>query len=442
MSAITAQPAGGISGDSRAFGIGLHVFLGVFLALLLLGGVGGWAATAQLTGAVIAQGSVVVDQNLKQIQHRDGGIVAQIMVREGDRVTEGQVLFRLEDAQTRAELSIVHSQLGELMVRRARLLAERDSLPAIEFPESLVGQDEEFAAIRLGERRLFEGNAHHRESQKQQLELGITQIGEEILGLESQRASKAREIELVEAEFGRIANLANRDLVESARVFSADRDRVRLHGELGEIDAAIARAKARIGEIRLQIISIDENARTDAQRELSTVEPRMSEMMDRATAIQDRLSRTEIRAPITGTINELRVHTEGGVITPAETLATIVPSDANLRIEARLAPVSIDQVKVGHEATLRFSSFNQRTTPELEGAVVHVSPATTRDNATGELYYMALIDVPGDELAKLGASELVPGMPVEVFVSTEERTAISYFVKPFTDQLTRAFRER
>ena len=420
----------------------LHVFMGVFLAVLLLGGVGGWAATAQLTGAIIAQGSVIVDQNLKQIQHRDGGIVSEILVREGDTVEYGEVLFRLEDTQTRAELSIVNSQLEELVHRRARLLAERDSLSAIEFPETNAASDPELAAFKVGELRLFEGNFAHRESQKQQLELGITQIGEEILGLESQRSAKSREVELVEAEFERISSLARRDLVDSARVFSADRDRVRLHGELGEIDASIARAKARIGEIRLQVMAIDDNARTEAQRELSTVEPRLSEMMDRAEAISDRLSRTEIRAPISGTINELRVHTEGGVITAAETLATIVPAQASLRIEARLVPTSIDQVRTGHSATLRFSSFNQRTTPELFGSVVHVSPATTRDPATGETYYLALVDVSSEELERLGTSQLVPGMPVEVFISTEERTAMSYFVKPLTDQFMRAFRER
>lgn len=442
MSALTAQPVGATSKDGRAFGIGLHVFLGIFLALLLMGGAGGWAVTAQLTGAVIAQGSVIVDQNLKQIQHRDGGIVSEILVREGDTVRFGQVMFRLEDAQTRAELSIVESQLAEQTHRRARLLAERDGFSTIEFPASEIEADPEIEAFKLGEIRLFQGNFTHRESQKQQLELGITQIGEEILGLESQRQAKGREVELVEAEFERISSLASRALVESARVFSADRDRVRLHGELGEIDAAIARAKARIGEIRLQVMSIDENARTEAQRELSSVEPRISELVDRAGAISDRLSRTEIRAPISGTINELRVHTEGGVITAAETLATIVPQEASLRVEARLAPASIDQVKTGHSARLRFSSFNQRTTPELTGTVVHVSPATTRDTGTGETYYLALVDAAPEELERLGASQLLPGMPVEVFISTEERTAMSYFLKPFTDQLMRAFRER
>ena len=425
----------------RRFKVGTRVGLGVMLCFLLVGAVGGWAATAQLTGAVIAQGSVIVDQNLKSIQHRDGGIVSHIAVRQGDVVEAGQLLIRLEDVQTKAELSIIRSQKIELSARKARLLAERDGLGAIELPDELDLAQTETAAVVNGETRLFEGNRSNRESQKRQLELSIDQIGEEIRGLEAQRISKDDEIALLEVEHKRIKGLADRKLIESTRVYTSERDRARLMGERGEVDAAIARAKARMSEIRLQIISIDENSRTEAQRELSVVETKLSELVDREMAVEDRLARTDIRAPIAGTINELNIHTVGGVITPAEVLVTIVPADAKLKIEVRLAPVSIDQVAVGQAARLRFSAFNQRTTPELKGKVVHVSPATSRDPATGETYYLGDIEVPAVELAKLGGV-LLPGMPVEVYVSTEARTAISYFAKPLTDQFERAFRER
>lgn len=427
----------------KSFRVGSRIFTGVTLGFLLVGGVGGWAATAQLTGAVIAQGSVTVDQNLKSIQHRDGGIVSDIAVREGNSVTAGQVLIRLEDAQTKAELSIVHSQLVELAARKARLLAERDLLDKIEFPTELNAGQPETAIIVNGETRLFNGNRANRESQKKQLELGIEQIGEEIKGLEAQRTSKDDEIALLEVEHQKIKGLADKQLIEGTRVYTSNRDKARLMGERGEIDAAIARAKTRMGEIRLQIISIDENARTEAQRELSLVDTKMSEFQDRRTAIEDRLARTNIRAPISGTVNELNIHTIGGVITPAEVLVTIVPENAKLKVEVRLAPVSIDQVNVGQPARLRFSAFNQRTTPELKGQVVHVSPATSRDPVTGETYYLGDISVSAEELAKLGeGGVLLPGMPVEVYVSTEERTAMSYLVKPLTDQYNRAFRER
>ena len=428
-------------GDA-VYRLGTRVLTGSLLGLLLLGGVGGWAATAQLTGAVIAQGVVAVDQTLKTIQHRDGGIVDMIGIREGDRVAAGQVLLRLEDAQTKAELSIVRSQIAELTARRVRLIAERDSLARIEFPDLPEAADHEVATILQGETRLFEGNRLNRESQKQQLELGVVQIGEEIGGLEAQRASKVDEMELVEVEYLKVKGLAEARLIEGSRLYTASRERTRLLGERGEIDAAIARARTRMSEIRLQIIAIDENGRTEAQRELSVVETRLSELQDRRTAIEDRLTRTDIRAPIDGIVNELNVHTLGGVITPAEVLATIVPADARLKIEAKLAPVSIDQIQIGREARLRFSAFNQRTTPELKGQITYVAAATTREPATGEVFYLGNVEVDLEEMAKLGGQALLPGMPVEVFVSTDERTPLSYLFKPFMDQLSRAFRER
>lgn len=428
--------------EQQPFRLRRHVMAGLSLAILLLAGVGGWAATAQLTGAVIASGSVAVDQKLKSVQHRDGGIIRAMAVREGDFVREGQVLLSLEDAQTKAELSIVRSQMTDLAARKARLLAERDGLSSIDFPQDLVAEGGEAAIAIAGETRLFEGNLEHRRSQKEQLNLGIAQIDDEMAGLEAQRASKSDEITLISAEHAKVQGLVRKQLVEQSRLYTVGRDQARLAGERGEITAAIARAGTRKNEIRLQIIAVDEQARTEAQRELGLVVTKLSELQDRRTAIEDRLLRTELRAPISGVVNELKVHTIGGVITPAEVLVTIVPDNARLTIEARIAPVSIDQVASSHAARLRFSAFNQRTTPELAGTVTQISPATSRDAATGETYYLARIDVTPKELEKLGQARLLPGMPVEVFISTEQRTALSYFVKPLTDQFARAFRER
>ena len=424
------------------FKTGSRIIAGTVLGVILVAGVGGWAATAQLSGAVVSQGSVTVDQKLKSIQHRDGGIVSEIAVREGDFVRRGQVLIRLEDAQTKAELSIVRAQLNEHRMRKARLLAERDGLSKIEFPEHSDTGNLETTLIVSGETRLFEGNYAHRESQKKQLELSIEQIGEEIKGLKSQQVSKDNEMALLDKEHKKIKSLADKQLIDTTRIYNSDRDRARLLGEHGEIVAGIARAKNRMGEIRLQIIAIDEAARTEAQRELSLVEPKISELNERKMAIEDRLSRTDIRAPISGTVNELNIHTIGGVITPAEILVTIVPENAKLKVEVRLSPISIEQVSIGQSARLRFTAFNQRTTPELKGEIVHVSPATSSDPKTGETYYLGDVRVPSAELEKLGGEGLLPGMPVEVYVTTGERTALSYFVKPLTDQFNRAFKER
>ncbi len=426
---------------SDDFRLGSRVTAGIALGALLVMGCGGWAAVAQINGSVIAQGMVKVDQNLKVIQHRDGGIVSQIMVKEGDLVQAGQIMLRLDDVQTKAELSIVRSQLAELVARRARLIAERDGMQAIPVPQEGVFLVSEADLIAYGEMRLFEGNRVNRESRKEQLRSEIAQLEQEIKGLQFQQIAKVRELDLVRAEHGKLKGLAEKGLVEGTRVYNISRDVARLTGEVGEVDAGIARARARMSSINLQIISIDDNARTESQRELSTVATRISELNDRRFALEDRLARTDIRAPLSGIVNELSVHTVGGVITPAEPLATIVPEKAKLKIEAKLSPVDVDQVAVGQSAKLRFSAFNQRTTQELKGEIVYVSAASTRDPATNTTHYLANVKIDASEMEKLGGQALKPGMPVEVFVATEERTALSYLSKPFTDQFAKAFRE-
>lgn len=423
------------------FRLGSRVTAGIALGALLVVGCGGWAAVAKINGSVIAQGTVKVDQNLKLIQHRDGGIVSQIAVREGDFVKAGQILLRLDDVQTKAELSIASSQLSELVARRARLIAERDGLEMIPVPQEGALLVSEADLVSYGEVRLFEGNRAYRESQKEQLRSEVAQLEQEIKGLQFQQVAKVRELELVKTEHAKLKGLADKGLVEGSRVYGISRDVARLTGEVGEVDASIARARARMSSINLQIIAIDENARTEAQRELSTVATRISELNDRRFALEDRLSRTDIRAPLTGIVNELSVHTVGGVITPAETLATIVPENATLKIEAKLSPVDVDQVFVGQSAKLRFSAFNQRTTPELKGEIAYVSAAATRDPTTNTTHYLADLRIDPSEFEKLAGQPLKPGMPVEVFVATQDRTAISYLSKPFMDQFAKAFRE-
>jgi HlyD family type I secretion membrane fusion protein len=435
-------PVAADADEGSSYRIRGRVVVGLALGVLLIAGVGGWAATAELSGAIISTGTVKVDRNLRAIQHRDGGIISEIGVREGDVVRQGQILLRLDDAQTRAELSIVRSQLVELSIRKARLVADRDGLDSLDLPTLPIDDEAHFADLLSGEQRLLEGNRMHRSSQKEQLALSIEQLDEEIRGLEAQREAKMEEIRLVADENQTLRLLAEKGLTEGSRVSAGEREHTRLVGERGEVEAGIARARARISEIRLQIIAIDEAARTEAQRELSAIDPKLSELRERSAAIEDRLQRTDIRAPIDGTVNELAVNTVGGVITPAERLVTIVPMDGELKIEAKLAPIDIDQVYVGQEARLRFSAFNQRTTPEIFGQVGYVSPATATDPTTGVPHYVAEIVVSADELAKLGDDQLRPGMPLEVFIATENRTAMSYISKPLVDQFNRAMREQ
>ncbi|SHF59045.1 HlyD family secretion protein [Loktanella atrilutea] len=419
-----------------------RMLIGVVLATALIGGLGGWIATAKLGGAVISQGVVVVEANVQSIQHRDGGIVSDIAVREGDVVNKGQLLIRLDDAQTTSELAIVQGQATELEVRAARLTAERDGLDHLTLASDWLAAHPEAAATIAGETKLFDGQRQTRESQRRQLELGISQIAEEIAGMQGQRAAKAADSDLVEAEYQRTRDMTERKLIEVSRLYGVQRERVRLAGEMGEIDASIARAEARTSEINLQILAIDETARTEAQRELSTVMTRLAELKEREFAIRDRLARTDIRAPIDGVVNELNIHTLGGVVTPAEVLVTLVPQDSPLRVDIKLPPTSIEQVSLDQVARLRFPAFNQRVTPELRGHIIHISPATTTDRATGQSYYQATVDIAPAELAKLHDSHLIPGMPVEVFIATEDRTVASYLIKPIMDRFAHAFRER
>jgi HlyD family type I secretion membrane fusion protein len=431
----------GKSHKEYSFPLWPRVVAGLVLAAGLVVGFGGWAALAKLEGAVVTAGSVKVDQNLKEVQHRDGGIIKTLAVRQGDLVKEGQILATLDDVQIKAELLIVKSQLAESLGRKARLIAERERLPSIDFPDIKFLTTSPDLIVH-GETRLFDGNRLARESQKEQLELSIVQTGEEIKGMEARLAAKKDEMALVGAEREKLLMLFEKKIVDYSRVYSAQRDWARILGEHGEIIASIARARGRTSEIRVQIIAVDQNASTEAQRDLRTIDAKISELNERKLAIEDRLSRTEIRAPVAGYVNELFVYTIGGVITPAAKLATIVPENAELRFEVKISPVDIDQVREGQPARVRLTAFNRTTTPEIQARVSMVSPASAKDPANGQEHYIAYVQLVEDALPTLKGMRLVPGMPAEVYIATQERTAASYFTKPFTDQMNRAFRER
>jgi HlyD family secretion protein len=423
------------------FTIWRHVAFGTFVMCLLVAGIAGWAAEARISGAVIAPATFVVNNHVKKVQHRDGGIVAEINVKNGDLVRAGDVLLRLDATQTRAEISIIHSQLAELTARNARLSAESEGRTEIEFPGDFLAQGEEPRRAAEGERRLFEHNSVNNESRREQLKLRIAQLNEEIKGLGTQRDAKEGELDLIQLELSEVRKLSKKSLTPISRVYAMERDEQRLSGEYGGLIAQMARAGGQIGEINLQILAIDQTARTDAQRELRLIESKISELKEREIAARDRLNRIDVRAPLDGIVHELSVHTVGGVITSAEQLLLIVPEKDDLAIEVRFASTDIDQIAVGSEAKLRLSAFNQRTTPELDGHIVQVSADASVDQKTGQHYYVGRIEMDEKSRRTIGDLKLIPGMPVEVFVSTGERTALSYLVKPVTDQMSRAFRE-
>jgi len=416
--------------------------IGLALSGLIALAVFVWGSVATLSGAVIAHGIVVVDGNSKKIQHQQGGVIGEILVRDGSRVSAGDLLVKLDDTQARALLGIVTSQLTELLGRKTRLAAERDDQDDLEFPPGFTTSGPEAERVASGERRLFHARLASANGQKAQLGERIKQNEDEIKGLTLQNSAKAREVALVRDELSRVNDLYQRNLLPVMRVLSLQRDETRIEGEVGTLMAQIAKLGGQIAETRLQTIAVDQNRFSDAQKELREVEGRIAELQERRISAEDQLRRVELRAPIDGIIHELSVHTVGGVVNPAEQLMMVVPSSDSLSVEVRIPSSDIDQLNIGRQGILRFTAFNQRTTPEVKGVVKRLSPDAVRDKETGQFYYTARITPDNGDLARLGEQKLVPGMPVEAFIETSPRTALSYLTKPLTDQFERAFRER
>src|SRR4051812_11565307 len=422
-----------------------HLLAGVALVVLLSGGVGGWAATTELAGAVIAPGTLVVETNVKKVQHPTGGVVGELRVRDGTPVKAGDVVVRLDDTVTRANLAIVVKSLDELAARQARLEAERDGAQAPSFPAELLARrhDPDVARLIAGEQKLFEPRRSARQGQKAQLKERVGQLQEQIAGLTDQIAAKRREIALIGEELKGVRELWQKNLVQITRVTALERDAARLEGERGSLVSSIAQTKGKITETELQILQIDQDLRTEVGKDLAEIRAKVSELVEKKVAAEDQLKRIDIRAPQDGMVHQLAVHTVGGVITPnGEPIMLIVPEADALTVEAKIQPQDIDQVRIGQKAVLRFSAFNQRTTPELNGEVSRVSADVSQDAKTGATFYTIRIAVPKAELAHLNGLRLVPGMPVESFIQTGERTVISYLTKPLQDQVMKAWREK
>ena len=421
-----------------------HVIAAAVVILVLVVGVGGWGATAVISGAVVAPGSLVVDSNVKKVQHPTGGIVGELRVRDGDRVHAGDIVVRLDETVTRANLAIVSKGLDELRARKARLESERDGWDTIVFPAQLVARasDPDLAAAMDSERKLFNLRKTARNGQKAQLQERITQLGEEITGLTAQQNSKAKEITLVERELIGVRDLWNKNLIQLNRLTALEREAARLDGERGQLVAAAAQAKGKVAETALQILQIDQDLASEVAKELRDVDGKIGEFIERKVTAEDQLKRIDIRAPQDGTVFQLAVHTVGGVITAGDPIMLIVPEADNLSVEVKVNPQDIDQLQLNQKAILRFSAFNARTTPEIEGIVTRISADTSTDQRTGQTYYTLRISMPAEQIERLGNVKLLPGMPVEAFVQTGDRTMLSYLMKPLHDQVMRAFREK
>jgi HlyD family secretion protein len=423
---------------------GSYIRFGLFCVLLLGGGLGGWAAFAKLQGAVVSSGRLRVEGQRQVVQHPDGGVVGEIRVREGDVVEAGEVLIRLDGTSLLSELAVLESQLYELMARRGRLVAEQTDATAIVFDPELLAAAQHNAEVRAlidGQQALFEARLGTMKREIEVLRERQTQIEEQISGSTSQIAALERQSALIEQELEGQRKLLAQGLAQASRVLALEREAARLEGERGQMVAQTAQLKGQISEMEIQLLRMQATRREEAIANLRDLGYRELELKERRLALKEQLDRLEVRAPLAGTVLDMTVFALKSVVRPAEPILYIVPSDADLVVDAQVDPTQIDSVRVGQEALLRFSAFSYRTTPQLLGVVTLVSADSFTEEQTGRSYYRAEVMMQEGQSELLQGKELVAGMPVEVFIQTGERTPINYLLRPITDYFRRAMRE-
>lgn len=453
MRAVNENRAGGVvrpgaAGSSEApranprRDIRRATLFGVVTIGILFGTVGVWAVTAPLSGAVIAPGKIVVESNVRRVQHPSGGVVAEIRVKDGDRVKAGDVLVRLDETNAKASLALIEIELRRFQARKARLEAERDGLTQMEIPAELRSRSDDAMVMQAvaGEIRMFLSRRSAADVQRSQLRERIAQSHEEIKGLAAQIEARRAQAVLIEQELTGVQKLYDQSLVALSRLTALQREASRLVGEQGSLVSDTARVRGRIAEVELQLIQIDEDLRREVSTELRDVDGKIADLSERRIAAVDQMARIDMKAPQDGVVHQQIVHTIGGVIGPAEQIMLIVPETEGLVVEARIEPTMIDRMRIGQEVVLRFPAFDSATTPDLHGQLSHVSADSTTDPQTGASYFTVRATLGREQISRLAGKNLVPGMPVEAFIQTGSRTALAYLIKPIEDQLTRSFR--
>lgn len=435
MASDTAQPR-----SSQYFiRLGYTVIAAVFGGLIL------WSVLAPIQGAVIAAGRVVVESNRKTVQHLEGGVVSTILVREGQKVEEGEVLVRLDDKVAHTNVAVIDGQLRELYARRARLIAERDHLDAVAAPDGLdeVITQDAFAVKLAGQQRLFEARRETRGTQIALLEERVVQQNERISGLQAQIKSVTAQRRLIEDELEGVRELNEQGFAPMTRVRALERESERLAGQNGALKGSVAEAQSIIAEAQLEISRLKEAGREEAITQLRDVEVSISQLEERRIAAADTLARTEIKAPQAGRVLGLSIHTIGGVVAPGSRIMDIVPEGDRLQIAARVSPRDVDKVAIGQDTMIRFTAFSVRRTPVAFGVVKTVSADALADELTGAPYYLALIEMPDDEELSemLDGQALAPGMPADSYIRTGRQPAISFLLRPLTDALSKSLRE-
>lgn len=420
-----------------------HMLIVLGLGGLLVFGIGGWAATASLSSAVIAEASVIFDDNVKKVQHRDGGIISKIYVKEGQKVAAGDLLLTLDGTSVRANLEIIESSLAQLYVRQERLTAElreKDSFNTdILQRAGLDGTDRQ--QYIQSESQLFKTRAATLDAQHKQLEERKKQFKEEIGGIDIQLGAIEDSLKLLNDELKAVDGLYKRNIVTMQRVNDLRRQKSSYEAQKGDKIAARAQAAGKIAEIDLQSSQLDKDRQVEDSKELADIESKVAELEQRRLTARDQLQRLNVTATLSGRVFQLNIHTVGGVVTPADTLMLIAPEQRLLTVEAKIATKDIDQVRTGQPVDIRFTAFDQRTTPVVVGHITSVAPDTVKDERTGAVFYPIRITPDPESLAQVKNMDLYPGMPAETFIKIGDRTVMTYLSKPLTDQIQHAFRE-
>jgi HlyD family type I secretion membrane fusion protein len=433
-----------MSGPTRRWSARFPLFVGFAAIFLMLSGIGAWSVGTQIAGAVVAPGVVEVQSERQVIQHPDGGVVGEILARDGDPVSAGDVLVRFDGTFLRSELAIVESQLAEIFARNARLMAERDGAEAIEFSErpafDTVG-DATLSELVDGQRTLFDARRASLAQEQLQLAEQQSQIDRQIEGMEAQLAALGRQLDLISGEVEDVQSLFERGLVQGPRLSELQREEARLQGEIGNLTALVAEAETRISGLAIESLRLEERRREEAITRLRDLGFSRIELQERRISLRERIARLDVRAPVSGIVFASSVVAQQSVVQAAEPMMYIVPGDQPLQVAARIDPIDIDQVFPGQDVALMFTTFNRRTTPEVPGTVLRVSADAETDEARGITYYQAMILPDEDAMAAMPELALLPGMPVETFLKTEDRTPLSYLTQPLTVYFQRAFRE-
>ena len=421
------------------------ILVGMALMVFLFGIVGLWAALVPLASGAVAQGKVILDSNRKEIQHLEGGIIKEILVKEGDTVAAGQVLLRMEDASAQARSNLIRGQYLTARAAEARLLAERDNRDTITFPAELTSlepSDTQVREILETQRRLFSNRRDAVRGQIDVMNQKIAQSGDEIRGYREQVSAANSQIGLLGEEITVVQGLLAKGNALKPRLLALQRTQADMMGQRGQAQAMISRANQTINEAKIAILNQKNDYLNKANTELKDVQTQLSDLSEQGIAAGDVVRRIELKAPLAGTVTGLAVHTVGGVVQPGQVLMTLVPSDDKLVVEALINPTDIDVVQAGLKAQVRLTAFHIRSLRPVDGTVVNVSADRFDNERTGEAYFTARVEIPQSELKDLGDIKLTPGMPAEVLIVTGSRTMLSYLVRPIRESFGHAFHEQ